>query len=80
MKSHSDTKKCFFYCKGGQTLDRVLQRGCVASICGDIKKLTGHGPGQPCGVGPGDLKGSLPIEVILFIMDVECISYLHPEE
>lgn len=45
---------------------QVAQRGCGASILGDLQKLPGHGPVQPAvgkpawaGVGPGDLQMSL---------------------
>lgn len=65
--------KCFFFLfGGGQTLDNFAQSGCGASILWDIQNLTGQHPGQPPlvtlleqGVGPDDLKRSLPTKQFL---------------
>ena len=43
------------YCKGGQALAQVAQRGRGIFIPGCIQKLSGHGPGQPI---LGDLAGA----------------------
>ena len=38
IKFHLNTRKHFFYCEGGQTLELVAQRSCVVSVCGDNSK------------------------------------------
>lgn len=42
----------FFYCKGGQTLEKVAQRGCWGSILGDLQSVTGVSPWQPATADP----------------------------
>lgn len=41
----------FWYCEGGQTLERIAQGDCGVSVCGDIQNQTGHSPGQPAYAG-----------------------------
>lgn len=50
LKTHdilSEHKKKHFHCEGDQTLEGIACRHCEVSVCGDIKNLMEHGPGQP---------------------------------
>lgn len=44
---HENTRKHFFYCECGQTLEQVAQRCCGFSLLGGTQNPTGHSPGQP---------------------------------
>lgn len=46
-KTPRECKKRLFYCAGAQTLEQVAQGCCGVSILGDVRNLTGNGPGQP---------------------------------
>jgi len=69
-----DIRKNFFY-EGGETLERVAQRGSEGPIPGNIQAQVGGGSEQPglvedvpayCkGLGLGDLYSSLPTQIIL---------------
>jgi len=43
----SENQQTLLFCGGDHALAQVAQRGCGVSHSGDIKKPSGHGPGQP---------------------------------
>jgi len=52
MKLHLNTKNPTFYSGGDQTLTQVSQIGFEVSLFGNIKKPSGHDPGQLAMGGP----------------------------
>jgi len=40
-------QEALLHCEDDQALAQIAQRGCGVSILRDIKKLSGHSPGQP---------------------------------
>jgi len=45
MKFYLNASNYTFYCEDDQTQAEVAQRECVVSVCGDVQRSTGHGPG-----------------------------------
>ncbi|CAN0060768.1 unnamed protein product, partial [Bubo scandiacus] len=45
-------RELFFYCEGDRALAEVAKRGGGISLVGNIKKPSGHGPGQLALGGP----------------------------